>query len=209
MEYFKKFNKKQKEESYSTDELTQLLDNTRISIEKKESYSTDELTQLFDDTIISVENIEILDSKKYSTFPIEVISSNEKEEIKKEINSFFISMTQNYQPENNFQIIFADNKVILLDRLFHESCTIEFDNMISFKITSQVENSKEELYYRFIFDFDLKNSKDTYSFKFLIHNLFEIESKLYMFNIDKEKTKNNLFDKINEHYFNYLYKKKI
>lgn len=175
----------------------------------KEYYSTEELIKLFDDTIISIENIEILDSKKYSKFPIEVIKSNKKEEIKKEINSFFISMTQNYQPENNFQIIFADNKVILLDRLFHESCTIEFDNMVSFKITSQVENTKDELYYTFIFEFDVKHSEDTYSFKFLIYNLFEIESTLYMFNIDQEKTKNNLFDKINEHYFNYLYKKKI
>lgn len=187
MEFFENFNKKQKQESYSTDELT----------------------KLFDDTIISIENIEILDSKKYSKFPIEAIKSNKKEEIKKEINSFFISITQNYQPENNFQIIFADNKVILLDRLFHESCTIEFDNMVSFKITSQVENTKDELYYTFIFEFDIKHSEDTFSFKFSIYNLFEIESTLYMFNIDQEKTKNNLFDKINEHYFNYLYKKKI
>ncbi len=188
MEYFENFNKfKQKNAPF---------------------YSITELEQLFKNNTISIENIELVENKKYSKHYINVIQSEKNNEINDEINSFFISFTNKNILGLDQQIILIDNKIVFFDKKFHETFIIELENIESFEIISEFENSKDSLFYKFIFNFDLKNKEDTVTFQFLIYNLFEINSKLYMFNIDELQTKNNLFDKINEYYFNYLDSKK-
>jgi len=158
---------------------------------------------------VVVENIEQIRKSHISDHCFNIIDYANTEQLKNDINSFFIQITEKYDSKINMQIVLLEEKIIFIDSVHHETFVVYLNDLKGFEINHNYIDDHKCNYYEFNFLFDFKDDEDTLEFKFLIYNIFEINSEFYQFILDEEKTKNIFFEAINKHYFKFLTEQKI